>query len=222
MVFLVRRRELDVSFISVSAITRDFLDWIERAELLDLDVAGDFILLAATLLQFKVFNLLPGLEPEPSDAEITTKERRVSENELQALRETALRLAELEEGQINLFDRGCIQISGIDEEITGEMLSDVSIFDIALAFRDLIYKLPDEPTHLIEDIPYTLEGQMSFIISFFKEIKKIHFARLAEALFSRLAVIMTFLAMLELIRLKKVKVMQRAPFDQLWLIHLDN
>ncbi len=218
LVFLVRRRELDVAFISVSAIARDYLDWLDRHELTDLDAAGDFILLAATLLQFKALNLLPGSEPEASDAEMQAVERRHSEAELRALRETALRLAELEERQANLFNRGVVHLGGLDEELTADMLSDVSKFDLALAFRDLIYKLPKEATHVIDDMPYSIEGQMAFIRAFFGDSTRMAFDRLAEALTSRLAVIMTFLAMLELMRQGIVRVVQRDAYGPLWLL----
>jgi len=87
-----------------------------------------------------------------------------------------------------------------------------------LAFRDLIYKLPEEKLHVVENIPFTLEGQMAFVLSFIGGKTKTAFTRLAETLSSRLAVIMTFLALLELIRLGRVRVAQRAPFEPLWLI----
>ncbi len=218
MVFLVRRRELDVAYVSVSAIARDYLDWIERKGIPDIDSAGDFILLAATLLQFKALNLLPGSDPDTSDAEINNLERLHSEEELAALREAAQRMGDLEERQANLFDRGTVQLGGLDEEVTTEMLSDVSKFDLALAFRDLIYQLPQEPTHIIEDMRYTIEGQTAFIMSFFGEDTRLAFDRLAEVLISRLAVIMTFLAILELIRIGRMRVMQREAFGPLWLI----
>ncbi len=221
MVFLVRRRELDVAYISVSAIASDFLEWLDRVELPDLDAAGDFILLAATLLQFKVTSLLPGSTPDLSDAEINEVERYQSEDELIALKETVNRLAELEEGQINLFDRGGVVLAGFEEQLATEMLSDVSVLDLALAFRDLIYKLPNEPTHVIEEMPFSLEGQMAFIRSFFAKNKRVSFTRLAQALTSRLAVIMTFLAMLELMRLHVIRVVQKAPFEPLWLIYTE-
>ncbi|MBT3233549.1 MAG: segregation/condensation protein A [Calditrichaeota bacterium] len=221
MVFLVRRRELDVAYISVSAIANDFLEWLDRVELPDLDTAGDFILLAATLLQFKVASLLPGSTPDYSDAEINDIERYQSEDELIALKETVNRLAELEDGQINLFDRGGVVLAGFEEQLATEMLSDVSVLDLALAFRDLIYKLPSEPTHVIEEMPFSLEGQMAFIRSFFVKNKRVSFARLAQALSSRLAVIMTFLGMLELMRVHEIRVVQKAPFEPLWLIYTD-
>jgi len=101
------------------------------------------------------------------------------------------------------------------------MLSDVSVLDLALAFRDLIYKLPNEPTHVIEEMPFSLEGQMAFIRSFFAKNKRVSFTRLAQALTSRLAVIMTFLAMLELMRLHVIRVVQKAPFEPLWLIYTE-
>ncbi len=221
MVFLVRRRELDVAYISVSAIAQDFLDWLDRHDLPDLDTAGDFILLAATLLQFKLANLLPGDEPELSDAELMSYRRQRSEEELEALRETAYKLAELEERQINLFGRGNITLSGVEEELTSDMTSNVSALDLALTFRDLIYRLPEEPTHIVEDIPYTLEGQMAFVASFFGDAKKMAFQKLADALQSRLAVIMTFLAILELMRTGRLKVVQPGPYESIILILRD-
>lgn len=221
LVFLVRRRELDVAYISVSAIAGDFLEWMNRADITDFDIVGDFILLAATLLQFKVANLLPGDEPELSEAEFAAIQRLGSPEDLAALRRTIAKLAELEARQINLFNRGTVELSGVDEELTQDMLSSVTAYDLALAFRDLIYRLPPEPTHIVEDIPYTLEGQMAYILSFGRGAKRVSFIRLAQGLTSRLAVVMTFLAMLELIRTGRLKVMQREPFGPMLLIFAD-
>ncbi len=221
LVYIVRRRELDVAYISISAIASDYLEWLDRMELTELDSAGDFILLAATLLQFKALNLLPGEEPEISEAEMNGKARSRSDEELAAMRSTISQLAEMEAKQINLFNRGSVQIHGLDEALTGDLLADVSAYDLALAFRDIIYHLPLEPTHVIEDVPFSLEGQIAFILSFFESSHKVAFELLAQALSSRLAVIMTFLAMLELIRMIKIKVVQYQPFGPLWLILLD-
>lgn len=218
LVYLVRRRELDVAFISVSAITLDYLEWLDEVELMDLDAAADFILLASILLQFKVVNLLPSADPELSEVEMMDSDRELSQAELAALRETAMQFAELEAQQIHLFDRGNVELTGLDQEITSSMLSDVSVFDLASAFRDLIYKLPAENLHVVENIPFTLEGQMVFVLSFLSGSKKTAFTDLAATLLSRLEVIMTFLALLELMKLGKVRVAQEAPFEPLWLI----
>lgn len=218
LVYLVRKRELDIAYISISALATDFLNWLERIENPDLDQVGDFILLAATLLEFKVGDLLAGPEPDITEAEMGEAYREHSIAELLALRTNAQRLAELEERQSNLFERGGVHIAGLEAELSGEMLADVSIYDIAVAFRNLIYKLPPEPTHIVEQVPFTLEGQMAFIMSFFKSGKRVAFERLAEALETRLAVVMTFLAMLELLRLRRIAVRQTETFGPLWLV----
>ncbi len=218
LVFLVRRRELDVAYISISAITQDFLEWLDRLEVANLDIAGDFILLASTLIQFKVFNLLPGSQPELSEAERIEQPRTIGFEELEGLRETASKLAELEENQINLFERGNVHLAGVDEKLTDELISDVSLLDLALAFRDAIYKLPEEPTYILEESRYTLEGQIAFIKSYFGDNNKLSFTDLSSVLESRLAVIMTFLAILELIRIGQLRVVQAGPFEPLWLV----
>ncbi len=218
LVYLVRKRELDVAYISISAIAADYLAWLEKTDLVDLDHAGDFVLLAATLLQFKAGELLFVGAPDVTEAELTEAFRENSLVDLLALRATVQRLAELEENQIGLFDRGAVQITGLGEELADELLSEVSLYDIALAFRELIHKLPAEPTHLVERIPYTIEGQMAFVLSFFTRAKRVAFQKLAETLETRLAVVMTFLAVLELIRLGKVSVRQSQTFGPLFLV----
>jgi len=217
LVYLVRKRELDVAYISISAIAADFLAWLERADLVDLDNAGDFILLAATLLQFKADDLLSAGEPEMTEAELTEAFRENRLVDLLALRASVERLAELEEHQIGLFDRGSVEVAGLEKEFTEEMLSEVSLYDIALAFRELIQNLPAEPTHVVERIPFTIEGQMAFILSFFTQAKRVAFNKVAAALESRLAVVMTFLAVLELIRQRRLSVQQSETFGPLYL-----
>jgi segregation and condensation protein A len=218
LVYLVRKRELDVAYISVSAIASDYLNWLEKTDVVDLDNAGDYLLLAATLLHFKADELLAIGEPEITEAELTEAFKERSLVDLLALRASVQKLAELEEHQIGLFDRGVVEVGGLEEELVGQALSDVSLYDIAMAFRDLIENLPVEPTHVIEKIPFTIEGQMAFILSYFSHAKRIAFDKLAAALETRLAVVMTFLAMLELIRLKRVAVRQQETFGPLWLV----
>lgn len=218
LVYLVRKRELDVAYISISAIAVDYLAWLERADLVDLDNVGDFLLLAATLLQFKADELLNIGEPEITEAELTEAFRERSLVELLALRASVQKLAELEERQIGLFDRGAVEVTGLEAELTGEMLTDVSLYDIALAFRDVIKNLPVEPTHIVEQLPFTIEGQIAFVLSFFSQTRRVAFSRLAEGLETRLAVVMTFLAVLELIRLKRIYVRQQETFGPIWLV----
>ncbi len=218
LVYLVRKRELDIACISISALTIDFLNWIEKYPTPDLNQIGDFILLTAILLEYKVNELLAIPEPEITEIEITNALREHSTADLSALHISVQKLAELEERQSNLFDRGGVYISGLESELSEEMLSDVSIYDIAVAFRELIYHLPPEPTHLIDQIPYTLEGQMAFIMEFFGNSKRISFNKLSAVLDSRLAVVMTFLAILELLRLGKLAVRQSEAFGPIWII----
>ena len=94
LVFLVRRRELDVAYISVGAIITDYLAWLDRNLILDLDNAGDFILLAAILLQLKVSELLPTPPIELSEVDMAATDRQLSSEELLALKRSVARLAE--------------------------------------------------------------------------------------------------------------------------------
>jgi len=246
LVYLVKLREIDVAMISVSQLAEDYLAWWRsRLEQLDfpvapesepepeadgwyknwcdginLDQAGEFILLAAILLEYKAVSLLPEEEPTLDGLDLGEK-AEWSPEELAMFQVPAGHLAELESKQVNLFDRGVLHVAGLAAEITSDMFSDVAVYDLALAFSRLTRDLPPEPQHTVERIPYTIEGQTGFILSFFANSRKITFDRLAESMNSRLAVVVTFLALLELIRTGRVTVLQNQTFGQLWIIRLE-
>lgn len=230
LVHLVRQRELDVAYISVSTIASDYLDWwIGRYSdktatngWHDLDDAGDFIYLTSMLLEYKATTLLPDTETELDIFEDNGSWRLRAEEELLLLQDGIGQLAEREKLHIDRFDRGVVYVAGVDQHLTSDMLANVSLYDIAMAFHNISRELPEEPTHIVKKIVYTIEGQTSFILSFFEQMKRITFDRLAQALHNRIAVVVTFLAMLELMRLGMIAVRQHRPFGRLWIILTDN
>lgn len=241
LVYLVRQREIDVAMISVAQLAEDYLKWwqsrLEQIDLpvsyngdeenrengysyigLDLDSAGEFVLLAAILLEYKAVSLLPMEQPDLSGIEVGSADDEWDPELLSQFQAPAQLLAELESKQINLFDRGAVHITGLDMEITSDMFSEVAVYDLALAFGRLNQELPPEKRHVVEGIPFTIEGQTSYILSFFEGTRKVSFEKLATGLTSRIAVVVTFLALLELIRRQKVAVIQTENFGSLWII----
>lgn len=215
LVYLIRKKELDIAYLSVSDLAADYLNWLESNDVYNIDDAGEFIFLAAILLELKAVSLLP--EPESVFEEQVRILREDHSEELWLLRSGINHLSQLEEDHLNLFNRGSFSVVGLDQDIRSEMLEDVTLYDLAVAFRGLILQLPSYPVHSIEKISYSLEGQMAFILSFFQNRKRVDFGRFASSLSDRIAVIVTFLAMLELIRRGRMSVSQRCSFGTMWL-----
>ncbi|MFN3822189.1 MAG: segregation/condensation protein A, partial [bacterium] len=155
MVYLIQRRELEVCSISLSAIASDFLSWLDANPNPELDHIGDFLLLAAILVDYKFRSLFNPTEEQDTSVEIAEQMREYSYQELQALNRQVKILANLEEKQLYLFERGTVKVEGLDEGIADLILSEVSLYDIALAFRNLLERLPTPQTYMLESSSYT-------------------------------------------------------------------
>lgn len=218
LVYLVYKRELEATSISLTTLTSEFIAHIDHLPEPDLDSVGDFVFLAAILMEYKLRQLLSQPEQEINPVEVVENIREHSDREIKALRQQVRYLASLEEQQLYLFERGSIRVEGLEEEITSMLLSEVSIYDIALAFKDILNRLPSSPPMMLTQLPYTIESQMEFIVHSLDRYERLSFNQLAERLESRLAVIVTFLAMLELLRTGRIRVCQEVPFGPLLIV----
>ncbi len=220
---------MDVAQISLSEITSDYVDWwqtnysIESA-VFDLSQStelwnsfGDFILAAAILFEYKASSLLPE-EIVELEAEAPEWWRENSAELLLAYQSGIDILDGMELEQTAWFDRGNVYVAGLDSDVRTELLSTVSLHNLAEIFHSITRQLPTEPDGQIEKVPYTIEGQKAFVLSFFKNTSHIHFDAIANSLKSKIAVVTTFLAILELIRHRRITVKQEKSFAPLSII----
>ncbi len=216
LLYVVRQRHVDLLELPLAQIARDFLEYARRVESLDLDVAGEVILTAAILLRMKVRAMLPGEEEEEGE---TARELLRDEELEEAYREViaaARRLAENEEEQRKQFPRGgAAGIVEVDE--TGEILRDVSLLQLAEAFRDLTRRMEHTPVHQLAMFRVTMEEMSARVLLALKGREKVRFNDLAEEFEERMEAIVAFLAILELIRRGYVRVRQRGLFGTIWL-----
>ncbi|MBF6568998.1 MAG: segregation/condensation protein A [Candidatus Binataceae bacterium] len=214
LLHLVKRAELDVHDVTASIITEQYLEYLEVLEALNLDVAGEYLVMASTLLLIKSFSMLP--HPAAADAEEADELKRDLVERLleyQRYREAAAKL-----GERPLLGRDVFSSAGetVSEDERVETPLKASIFDLVQAMAAVLKKFAGEiPRDIVlrdipvaECIPRVLDAVGR---------GRVEFTSLFEDLADRAVVIATFIALLELIRQGRVRAIQEVRFGQIWL-----
>jgi segregation and condensation protein A len=222
LLYLIKKNELDIYNIPVATITEQYLSFLDEVECIDLDRAGDFLLMAATLMVMKARALLPGREvvsEEDIDIE-PEKELALRLIEYQTFKEMSKLLSESASNRLRLFTRGdWISFEEEeDEEEQAEASHDLSINEMLKAFSNLIYTIKPSESHRISTISYTVEEKMSWIRSRLDKESKFKFQSLFGGIIERIEFVVTFIALLELMHVGDVKVRQRGNFKNLFVI----
>jgi segregation and condensation protein A len=213
LLFFIKRDELDIYDIPISRITKEFLDYVHYMETLDLEVAGEFLVMAAELMQIKVRMLLP---PEPgTEEELDPRANLVKRLvEYKRFKEVAVAMTVQEEAQRKVHYRGYYESDPriTTEEEEDESLRDVSLFDLIASFKFAIDRMPKKFVHEVIRLNVTLEEQIDYINDFFSRRSEATFYELVKDMVEKIRVVVTFIALLELIRSQRVIVRQAEPF----------
>lgn len=215
LLYLIRREEVDVCDIPILKITDQYLRYLDLMRMLDLDIASEFLVMAATLLQIKSRMLLP---PDERPVEETVEE----EDPRMALVKQLLEYKRFKEAAGFLSDKELEQQAVfaryVDRtflpEPSDSPLTEVSIFDLISAFSDVLKRVTGTPREITEDI-YTVTDKIASITALLEIRPVLKFSELFKDALVRTEVIATFLALLELIRLKKIQAHQPAPFEEI-------
>lgn len=219
LLHLIRENKIDIYDIPISVITRQYLEYIEMMKELNLDIAGEFLLMAATLIHIKSRMLLPVDEvlatEEQEDPRFELVQRLL---EYQAFKEASLALKEREDEWSNVFGR---EIQEEDADAQGEEdlnLFDLSLFDLMGAFKKLLDKSPPEVINITKET-LTVKDRIAFIIEGLENQDTIRFEDLFESTFTRSNLIVTFIALLEILRLGLARAYQDKDFGSIWIIN---
>jgi len=203
LLFFIKRDELDIYDIPIARIMKEFLEYIQLLQELDLEVAGDFIVMAAELMQIKVKMLLPrepGLEEEEDPrAELV---RRLLE--YKRFKEASTVLSSLEDESNKLYYR--LGFHSDPKKITledqAESLKNITMFNLISAFKKVLDNVPKKFYHDIELLNITIDEQMSYIADVFRLRNEINFFELVSHMTEKIRIIVTIIAMLEMIKSK--------------------
>jgi segregation and condensation protein A len=208
LLYLIRKSDLDIYDIPISQITSEYLAYMDVMKDLSLDVAGEFLVMASTLMQIKAQTLLPAPSVEGDDGPDPRAELVNRLLEYQRYKEAAKELHHKLEANKDVFYRGAPVFSENDYHM------DASLFDLLDAFRDVLKELkPEVREVLYEEIP--IEFKTREILDFMEGRPYATFRELLRLATNRHGLIVTFLALLELIRLKQIVARQVQIFGEI-------
>jgi len=205
LLFFIKRDELNIYDIPISYITKEFLDYVNLIKLLDLEVAGDFILMASTLMHIKVRMLLPK-EIDEKGEEIDPRSDLVKALlEYKRYKEMSDELGFFESAQRKISYRG--NFSNDPKEAPPELdilLKNITVYDLAKAFRKALDNVKKEVVHEIKKVSVSIDEQIVFIIGLLQEGKEISFIEIVQEMRERIRIVVTFVAILELTKMGKI------------------
>lgn len=214
LLHLIKDAKIDIYDIPIALITSQYLHYIEMMKELNLEIAGDFLVMASTLIHIKSRMLLPPDEDMSQDEQEDPRLELVQKLlEYQAFKEAASTLREKEEEWKRVFSKEPVTDDG--EEL---YLVDVNLFDLMGAFKKLLETVsPDIVTITKETL--TVKDRMSVIMEMIEGLEAIRFEEIFKGSVIRIQLIITFVALLELIRLGLVTAYQEKEFGNIWIIN---
>ena len=221
LLFFIKRDELDIYDIPLARITQEFLDYIRFMQQLDLEVAGEFILMAAELMQIKVKMLLPQEEGEKEEEDPRADlVRRLLE--YKRYKEMAEKFSGFEDEARKLFYRRLYKIDPKFYEPEDESLKDVSLFGLAEAYRYALEHIPKKTFHDIELVTVSIEEQIDHINRFLESRSQCTFLELIASMDQKIRIIVTFFALLEMVKNRIVRVRQQKPYEDFWIFKVSS
>jgi segregation and condensation protein A len=215
LLHLLKKNELDPSEVAASAVTEQFLAYIELLDSMNLDVAGEYLVMAATLLLIKSFSILPGPETaEAEEAEDLKRDLVARLIEYQRYREAAQKLGDRPIVGRDVFVAPGERVEGMEEP---EGPWEVSVFDLVEAMSAVLRRIADQAPRQIEPRDIPVAHCIPRVIEALARRERIEFAELFEDLSDRPVVIATFLALLELVRRGEVRAWQETRGGPIFL-----
>ncbi len=215
LLFLIRKNELDIYDIPIESVTHQYIDALHAMQQLDLDVAGEFFVMAATLMEIKSRLLLPkgqhAVDPNAEDEEVDPRWELVHQLlQYKKFKEAAVKLAELVETRQNLMAR---HVSSISTEESDRPLKNVDRIELWNTFNIVLRRLAEKlVVGEIHDESVTVADQMEWLLTRTQTETSFIFSNLFPEGVTLRRLVATFLAMLELTRLKKLRIRQHEAF----------
>lgn len=217
LLYLIKKNEVNIYDIPISNILGQYLEYIELMKLLDLNVAGEFIVMAATLIQIKSKMLLPPDET-PLEEELEELDPRAELVkrllEYRRYKEAARILREKEEYRRDHFVRPQQEVIQQDNEIYFE----ANLFDLINAFTKALKEIPKELFLEVIKDEFTIEEKIHDILHLLVKKQKLYLTELFGKAKNKFEIIAIFLSILELIRLKEVIIVQKGIFDDILIM----
>jgi segregation and condensation protein A len=210
ILYLIRRDNVDVYDIPIAKITKDYLGYLDLMVEHRIDLAGEFFVLAATLMRIKAQMLLRRDEGEEDPREELVRNLL----EYKKMVEAARSFKELEAERYNVFQR---PVPLDEKEFREETVLELNLFEVMKAFREVMTEFEATDTTEIEPEQFTIEEKIELIGERIQREGQVRFVELFSGSSSRLELIVTFIAMLELMKRNLITARQETSFGEIWI-----
>ena len=218
LLHLIRENKIDIYDIPIVEITHQYMVYIELMKELDLEIAGDFLVMAATLIHIKSRTLLPPAEEEAEEPEEDPRSELVRRlMEYQTYKESSFSLRKREEIWKNVFHRGLPDKNEFEFE-PEPVLFEANVFDLISAFQKMLEKAPEQNLEITRET-LTVADKINHIVERIENVDGIRFEDLFDEGYTKVTLLVTFLAVLEVVRLGLVKIYQESAFGLIWLMN---
>ena len=211
LLYLIKKEEVDIYDIPLARITKQYLQYIELMQNLDLEIAGEFILMAATLIRIKTRMLLP--RNDEDSEELDPREELVM---------ALIEYKKYREAGDMLRDRAILEehcyvppspIGKLDTKV--DLCPATTLFDLLTSFKEVLESNHEEKYHQVKGVEVTIEERVSYILQYMKDRETATFIELFLDIPRKIVAVTTFLALLEMVRARRVTLAQSAPFREL-------
>lgn len=224
LLFFIERDELDIYDIPIARITEDFLTYVHQMENLNVEVASEFILVAATLMRIKSKMLLPRPQLDEQGNEIDPRDELIKHLlEYKKYKSVVETFHKMEETELMKEKRGNLikELKALAETTNVEAeLQDVTIFKLMTVFEKVLRRYEAEknkPVHQVIQYPYTIENQKKYLQGELDKKSRLSFGELLDAFPSRIGLIFNFLAILELLSIQQIGIQIGEGFNNFWV-----
>lgn len=215
LLHLVRKTDLEIQEIQVSEITTEYLAYLDTMQNLDLDTAGDYLVMASTLMQIKAKMLHPDNEKDKEDADIELDKIKERLLEYQKYKEVSKLLSNKEQEYSQTYYRPEPFIPNKEYEV------DATIYDLVKSFQNALKTLPEEVREIMyKEIP--IETKIREILDILEGKQYLTFSEIAKIQTSRYAMVVCFMAVLELVKNKQVVAKQSELFEEIRIYRVYN
>jgi segregation and condensation protein A len=224
LLFFIERDELDIYDIPIAKITNDFLDYVHHMETFNIELASEFILVAATLMRIKSKMLLPRPQLDEQGNEIDPREELVKHLlEYKKYKSVLDTFHKMEETELMKEKRGNLmkELKALAESTNVEAeLQDVTIFKLMTVFEKVMKRFEAEknkPVHQVIQYPYTVDGQKKYLVNELSKKQRLSFTELLQEFPTRIGLIFNFLAILEMLALQQISIQVGEGFNNFWV-----
>jgi len=219
LLFLIKKNDIDICDIPIATITDQYMEYIEMMKMLDLDVVGDFLVMAASLMQIKSRMLLP---PDPLAGPEVIDPRQELVDRLKEYEQFKLVADSLKSKEISrqdLFGR-LVDEEKLKElkEDSQEVLFEATLFDLINALSEALKHVPEKKDYQVSQEEFTIEGKIHSLLHLLIETPRVSLMDLFRRSTTKQEVVCTFVAVLELTRQKEIVIVQHRQFEDIEIV----